>query len=266
MTITLNVQTGNVVTQNNGGGRICATAQEQSQLQSATLALELCQLDAELMSIMTGGSMIECGGDPIGYLPKRIGDTQETPVCLEIWSRAWDGGGQATLNANQGTANAPAFYHWVFPSVTWTPGNVTMDVNVHVIPVDGTALENTCLDANGPYDDWPQCVIDAGGVASVYGWWLDGAPPDAACGSITVPVQAPQVPATGANAGIPGSWTPAGSQPPASVSALAAGNPNTVVASPTTAWTTGQYVQTRTAGAVGEAFWNGTTWINGRAT
>lgn len=72
-------------------------------------------------------------------------------------------------------------------------------------------------------------------------------------------------PATGATAGAPGAYTPAGAAPPADVPALIAGTPNAVVASPTTAWTTGQYVQTRTGGAAGQAHWNGTAWTAGQA-
>jgi hypothetical protein len=71
--------------------------------------------------------------------------------------------------------------------------------------------------------------------------------------------------ATGATAGTPGTWTPGGSTPPSSVANLIAGTPVTVTASPATAWTTGQYVQTGTAGAAGEAHWSGTAWVAGRA-
>ena len=70
----------------------------------------------------------------------------------------------------------------------------------------------------------------------------------------------PVVPATGAVAGIPGTWTPAGSTPPATVAALIAGTPNPVTATPATAWTVGQYVQTATAGTTGRAHWTGTAW------
>ena len=66
-------------------------------------------------------------------------------------------------------------------------------------------------------------------------------------------------------AGIPGSWTPAGSMPPSTVADLAAGRPITVTASPATAWTTGQYVQTGTAGAPGRACWTGSAWVGGAA-
>ena len=70
---------------------------------------------------------------------------------------------------------------------------------------------------------------------------------------------------TGATAGTPGTWTPAGSTPPSSVANLIAGTPGPVTASPGTAWTTGQYVQTGTAGVGGQAYWNGTAWVGGVA-
>ena len=72
-------------------------------------------------------------------------------------------------------------------------------------------------------------------------------------------------PATGATAGIPGTWTPAGSAPPTSVANLQAGVPNPVVAAPATPWTTGQFVQTATIGAAGRATWTGSAWVGGVA-
>lgn len=72
-------------------------------------------------------------------------------------------------------------------------------------------------------------------------------------------------PATGATAGIPGTWTPAGSVPPLTVAKLQAGQPNVVTASPATPWTTGQFVQTQTTGAAGRATWTGSAWVGGAA-
>jgi hypothetical protein len=71
--------------------------------------------------------------------------------------------------------------------------------------------------------------------------------------------------ATGATAGIPGSWTPAGSIVPATQTAVMTGKPLTITATPGTAWTTGQYVQTQTAGASGRVSWTGTAWVGGAA-
>lgn len=70
----------------------------------------------------------------------------------------------------------------------------------------------------------------------------------------------PVVPATGATAGIPGTWTPPGSTPPASASGAGA-----IVADPLTPWTTGQFVQGTVAGAAGRMTWSGTSWVGGVA-
>src|SRR4051812_16203149 len=67
-------------------------------------------------------------------------------------------------------------------------------------------------------------------------------------------------PATGATAGTPGTFTPAGSKPPATVAAMTG-----IIASPATPWTSGQYVQTGTAGASGRTSWSGTSWVGGAA-
>lgn len=72
--------------------------------------------------------------------------------------------------------------------------------------------------------------------------------------------------ATGATAGTTGTtWTPASSDPPNTVANLIAGKPNVVTASPATAWTTGQYVQTGTKGTAGQAHWSGSAWVAGKA-
>jgi hypothetical protein len=65
---------------------------------------------------------------------------------------------------------------------------------------------------------------------------------------------------SGATAGAPGSWTPGGTTPPANASDATS---KSIVASPTTAWTTGQYVQGSTAGTGGQMHWNGTAWVAG---
>lgn len=62
--------------------------------------------------------------------------------------------------------------------------------------------------------------------------------------------------ATGATAGIPGTYTPAGSQLPANLGALVG-----ITASPASAWTKGQYV---VLGDASEAHWNGGSWGAGR--
>jgi len=72
---------------------------------------------------------------------------------------------------------------------------------------------------------------------------------------------------TGATAGVapaPGTWTPPGSTPPANAAAAEAAVPP-IVASPNTAWTTGQYMQGTDIGTAGEMYWDATAWTPGKA-
>jgi len=68
------------------------------------------------------------------------------------------------------------------------------------------------------------------------------------------------IPATGAVAGTPGNFTPSGATVPADLAALQGASP-AVVASPLTAWTTGQSVNLGT----GSAHWDGDTYETGVA-
>lgn len=61
--------------------------------------------------------------------------------------------------------------------------------------------------------------------------------------------------ATSATAGAPGTFQPSGCDVPANLAGMAG-----VTAIPATAWTTGQYVATRTA----DVHWTGTAWAAGR--
>jgi len=70
----------------------------------------------------------------------------------------------------------------------------------------------------------------------------------------------PLVPATGATVGMPGTWTPAGSTPPADAAGAVG-----VTATPNSAWLTGEYVQGSTAGVAGEMHWGGAAWVAGIA-
>lgn len=71
------------------------------------------------------------------------------------------------------------------------------------------------------------------------------------------PTLGPATPATGATAGTPGTWTPTGAVPPANLAALTS---SAVVATPSTAWTTGQYVNLADGS---KAHWSATAWVAG---
>lgn len=83
--------------------------------------------------------------------------------------------------------------------------------------------------------------------------------------SIVIEGGTPAVRATTFTAGTPGTVSPPEATEPSTLAELTGGA--AVAASPTTAWTTGQYVQLPTTSAVGDrVHWNGTAWVTGVAT
>lgn len=78
-------------------------------------------------------------------------------------------------------------------------------------------------------------------------------------GQIDITCPAGPAAATGATAGAPGVFTPAGSDGPDNLAALQASG---VVASPATAWTTGQYIELDDGT---HAYWDGDSWEAGEA-
>jgi hypothetical protein len=93
-------------------------------------------------------------------------------------------------------------------------------------------------------------VGDAGATSEVQIDWLLTGPPTVDRGAVA---------AASAVAGMPGYYAPNGATVPADLTALNAGP---LTASPTTAWTTGQYVIT---GDMLAASWDGTAWVVGKA-
>jgi hypothetical protein len=79
---------------------------------------------------------------------------------------------------------------------------------------------------------------------------IEFASPDASLAFVSIP-------ATGATAGTPGSFTPTGATPPANLAGLTG-----ITASPSSAWTTGQYI---VLGDGSHAHWSGTAWVSGNA-
>jgi hypothetical protein len=91
-------------------------------------------------------------------------------------------------------------------------------------------------------------------LASLFGYVLGTASAQRA--QTSARSQPPPPPATGAAAGTPGTWRPAGAAAPASLAACPAltGQPS---------WTTGQY--NLLADRTSHVYWNGTAWATGDA-
>lgn len=146
----------------NGSGDICQILREPDKIKGLDLTMQLCELDAELLEMLTGATIITSGGSTIGHMAPAVGG-QANPngVSLEAWSWGWDGAARA------GDAIAdPVFLHWVFPLTRFTLGTITLNEDFMNIPLTGKVEENPSI-GTGPNNDLP-AALAAGRLYSVY--------------------------------------------------------------------------------------------------
>lgn len=182
--VKLDLEKGDDLVQKNGCGLISAAFHDRDRLKSVLLSMDLTQLDATLFELMTGAQVFNSGGNPIGFQSVAVGVDGPSPVCLEAWSKAWDGGSPAVPAFT--TPNA-AYIHWVFPKTTFHQSDFTAAHGFVTLGVDGKGEENPRITANGPFDDWPAGVSGPGGITRCYGWFYDATLPTASCGYTSVP-------------------------------------------------------------------------------
>lgn len=163
------VEAGEEFTQRNGSGEICVYVSGDDEVKRYNLTLTLCQLDSELLEMLTGAALITSGGVTVGVQMPKIGDDKPI-VCVEAWSEARTQRQQAVDDSS-----SLLFWHWVWPRVTWTIGDFTLEAGILNIPLNGKAEENDSM-GTGPAADWPALITAA------QAWYLDDAMPDAACG------------------------------------------------------------------------------------
>lgn len=173
------LRTGVDLEQQNGCGAVCAAFKQPDRIKRVDLGMDLCQFDAQLIALLSGGGVISSGGNAIGYqMPPATGSVDPAPICVEAWSKAWQGTQQASPTF---TSPSAAYIHWVFPFVQWTHGQFTIENQLMVVPMTGAGSENRNITVNGPFDDWPAAVSAAGGMTQIGGWFLDPALPAIAC-------------------------------------------------------------------------------------
>lgn len=180
------IEEGAEVIQKNGCGAICQTFKDDDKIKRATIALNLCTLDFELIWLMVGGDLFTKGGDTFGWKPPKLADPAPNGFCLEIWAKAWDGSQQASPASTNSEA---AYFHFVFPLTKAQIGDFTVEgENFTVIPINGFSTENSNITINGPFDDWPAEIGAGGGADSCMNVWLDPESdlPEADCGFIAV--------------------------------------------------------------------------------
>jgi len=253
VTLTAQIDEGETISVTNAAGRVCILDEPCPKFTGYDVAVEFCGVDPALYGLMTGQPVVEDGsGNVVGFKMNSKVDACDSGFALELWS-----------NVPSAVCEPGAGQNYGYMVIPFLKGGVIGDFTVGNDAVNFSLSGAKSKDGNswgvGPYD----VVADDTGLASPLLEALDPddhlhvqlttiAPPDPECGGTEVGVAA-----TGATAGSPATLSPANSWPPEDLAGATA-----LTATPTTAWTTGQYVN---LGDGTQAHWDGTAWAAGVA-
>ncbi len=265
--VTANIEEGDAISVTNAAGKVCVSQTPCPTLTGYSVNVTFCNVDPDLFALVTGQDSVldPQSGDGIGFRVNTGKSGCDSGFALEVWSSVpgvtcpVDDQGQPIEGAEMpsGYILFPFLQGGVF-------GDFTIENDAVSFVVQSAVTKDGAGWGVGPYD----VTLDDTGAPGPLTTPIDSkdhlhvqqtfvSPPEPSCGGASLEAA---VAATGATAGTPGTWTPAGSTPPANAAGATG-----LTASPNTAWTTGQYVQGSTAGVPGEMFWNGTAWAAGRA-
>lgn len=177
--------TVNALLRRNGCGQIVTTRPAVVSVSGSQFSVDLTAWERDLIALLCGGTPISSGGHTLGYKSPLLADGATLPVCIELWSRAWDSSVQAVTA--QSTPN-PSYHCWVLPFVQCDLSTqFTLATGDTIFTVTGTGVENPNITVNGPWNDWPAAAIAQNGFNSAFGEFDDSTLPTATCGLATVP-------------------------------------------------------------------------------
>lgn len=167
-------EAGDEFTLKNGDGDICQYYATPDRIKRVDPVLTVCEIDPRAVGLLIGGDVWTDGDGALGHNMALLTD-DPIPVCLEWWTRAWDGSAQATLS---GVAQ---YWHHVIPKVFFVPGAITSEHNLESRVFDGKGAENINITGDGPFDDWPATIATTDGATGAYSRWRESTLPTAAC-------------------------------------------------------------------------------------
>lgn len=250
--VTAQTDEGTTISVTNAAGKICILDEPCPTFTGYDVQVEFCGVNPVLYGLMTCQEVVEnADGDAVGFRVSSSVDACDCGFAVEVWSSVPAGACDSSGGQNYG--------YFLIPFVK---GGIVGDFTIGNDAVNFTLTGASSKDGTewgvGPYD----VVMDTSGPSPLltpmdeydhlHMQLTTVPPPDASCDPIAVGTAA-----TGATAGTPGSFTPANSYGPEDLAGLSG-----TTASPTTAWTTGQYV---TLGDGSTAHWTGTAWAAGAA-
>lgn len=167
----------------NGCGRITTRIPQQVSVKGSSFSVDLTKWERHLIRLLCGGTVLTSTVS-VGYKAPALDDGPANPVCIELWSKAWDGSGQAVTALS--TPNA-SWHCWVLPFVQCSLSEFTLANGDTIFTVTGEGSENPNITINGPWNDWPGFASSQGGFNTAFGEYDSIVLPTAACGLTTVP-------------------------------------------------------------------------------
>jgi hypothetical protein len=152
----MDYQAGVEIQSENGCGGICAYFKGPDILRKINVGFDLCDLDSELIELLTTQSVITSGGATIGHEMPRSGacnNVVNNGVSLEFWSNRWD-----SCSPPSGVDAGYPYWHWAFPRVILRTGDLTLENGFMRVPVEGYAQENHNW-VKGPFNDYPAASL-----------------------------------------------------------------------------------------------------------
>jgi hypothetical protein len=249
LTLSSEVEDGTEIITKKADGSLCVNQKSANSFKRFTLEMEMCGVNPNLLSLVTNANAYKDAALDINGITVPEGPINKF-FAFELWT------GLSGSACAAGAAEASGYL--LLPFVTaGTLGDIAVDgENAVTFSLTGAFTKGGNAWGTGPNN----VVLTAPSTPAKIPTALDPldhlllidtglAPPPSAC------AMAGGVPATGATAGTPGTFTPAGSRAPANIAQMTG-----ITASPTTKWTIGQYVTTLNGAS---AYWNATAWALG---
>lgn len=182
----LDIEAGIEILKKDGCDQVQVNYRGPDIIKRSTLDLKLTFLDSELINLLIGSPRIINGATTIGGRVPMVSDAVPNGCCVEFWTKAWSVSSQSQPSV-LGTINA--YNHFVIPKAKFQLANLDLKNDAAEVELKGFGYENTALNIDGPYNDWPTSVGTSGGLPSALGWFLDTSFPTVTSGFVTVPAQ-----------------------------------------------------------------------------
>ena len=248
--MTSNTDTGEAITVVNAAGKTCINDTPAPRFTGFGVTITFCQVDPELYTLITGNPIVYAadGTTPVGFNVNSDVDLSASGFALELWS---------TVPSGACVGGSQAYGYFILPFVQGgTLGDWTIENGAVTFQVTGALTKDGNAWGVGTYNvvknvsnlDSPLNVALSTKNHMHMEQTTTAPPAVTGAGALGVP-------ATGATAGIPGTYTPANSYGPSTFATI-----GSLTASPATNWTAGQYIRLLDGT---NAYWNGTAWVAG---